>query len=312
MDQKVTVKNVYEYFGYRMISGNDESLNREITVADVNRPGLELVGYFTHSDQRRVVIMGDKEISYIDANPDQDFEEVFDKLTNSITPMILISHDHECPAKLLEIAKEKEFPIFTSFASSTSLAVELVSYLEEQLASSYSVHAELMNIYGVGTLIQGDSGVGKSEIALELLKRGHILVADDRVDLARIHNRIQGQCPELLRNMLEIRGIGIISAVDMFGITSTMPKSNIDLVINLVEWEDKGELVRVGNEENEFEDFFGVSIKKITLPVRKGRSMAAIIESAVMNHILLKRGINSPEEFSNRVSEYLEKENEKK
>ena len=309
MDQRVTVKDLHDYFGYRQITGNEDSLNREITVPDVNRPGLELVGYFSHFDKRRVIIIGDKEISFIATMSDEHQWQIFERLTDD-SPMILISRDHMCPGILKEIAIRKNFPIFTSYAPTTSLAIEIVSYLEEKITKSVSVHGELMSIYGIGVLIRAASGQGKSEIALELLKRGHILIADDRVDIARIHNRVMGQCPELLKDVLEIRGIGIINVVQMFGIASTAEKSQIDLVIDMIPWEEREEYKRLGNEENQLENFFGIDIKRITLPVRPGRSMAAIIESAVMNHILLQRGIDSPKDFEDRVYNYLLKQNQ--
>ena len=308
MDQTVTVKDLYEYFGYRQIVGNAESLKREITVPDVNRPGLELVGYFSNNDQHRVTLIGDKEMEYIATMDEGKQLEVFNRLTD-LAPMILISRDHVCPRVLMEVAYRKNFPVFTSYASTSSLAVEIVSFLEEKMAKSMSVHGELMSIYGVGVLIRADSGQGKSEIALELLKHGHILIADDRVDVARIHNKIMGECPELLKDVLEIRGIGIINVVRMFGIASTMRKAQIDLVIDLVPWAERPDENRLANEEDRIETFFGVDIKRIVLPVRSGRSMAAIIESAVMNHILLTRGIDTPKEFGDRVYNYLVDQN---
>ncbi len=310
MDQTVTVKMVIDYFGYRQISGDESTLNRKIEVPDVNRPGLELTGYFEHTDRRRVVILGDKEIAFIEGMNTEQQMLVFDFLTNEITPMILISRDHVCPEILLSMARDKNFPIFTSYAPTSSLMVEMISYLEEKMTISISVHGVLLNIYGVGVLIEGDSGMGKSEIALELLKKGQILIADDRVDVARIHNKIIGQAPELLKDLLEIRGIGILNVVNMFGVTATMPKSDVDLVISLEKWDDHKEYTRIGNEEKQHENFFGIDLMKLVLPVREGRSMATVIESAVIDHILMKRGINCPKEFEQRVYNYLKKQDE--
>jgi HPr kinase/phosphorylase len=310
MDQTVTVKMVIDYFGYRQISGDESTLNRKIEVPDVNRPGLELTGYFEHTDRRRVVILGDKEIAFIEGMNTEQQMLVFDFLTNEVTPMILISRDHVCPEVLLSIARNKNFPIFTSYAPTSSLMVEMISYLEEKMTISISVHGVLLSIYGVGVLIEGDSGMGKSEIALELLKKGQILIADDRVDVARVHNKIIGQAPELLKDLLEIRGIGILNVVNMFGVTATMPISDIDLVISLEKWDDQKEYTRIGNEEKQHENFFGIDLMKLVLPVREGRSMATVIESAVIDHILMKRGINCPKEFEQRVYNYLKKQDE--
>lgn len=306
MDQKITVRTIEEYFGYRQITGDDRSLDRPVLSAEINRPGLELSGYYEHSDTKRTVLMGDKELAYIEGQMDEERQrKAFDFLTGEKTPMILISRDHQCPPLLKETAERKNFPIFTSFAPTGALFVELESYLEEQLAASISLHGELLIIYGIGTLIRGASGIGKSEIALELLKKGHILVADDRVDVARIHNHLVGECPQLIRDYLEIRGIGIINVTQMFGITATAKKAQIDLIIDLQEWSQNVDFDRIGNEEDEMEEICGVKVKKITLPVREGRSMAAIVESAVTNHLLLAKGINSPEEFEKRVQNYI-------
>ncbi|MDD6467336.1 MAG: HPr(Ser) kinase/phosphatase [Erysipelotrichaceae bacterium] len=311
MEKIVLVKQIQDYFKYRVISGNEDSLQRRIEVADVNRPGLELTGYFENFQPRRVVILGDKELNYINrVMTEEQQRQSFDFLTGDRTPMILISHDNECPRILKEIAQAKNFPVFASFAPTSSLMVEIVSYLEEQLATSESIHGVLLNVFGIGILIRGESGMGKSEIALELIKHGHILVADDRVDVSRIHNKIMGEAPVLLKDMLEIRGIGVINVVQMFGIVATMPRCDINFVIDLVRWDTSREYTRVGNEEKMFQNYFGIDIPKIELPVREGRSMAELIEAAVTNFILLQRGIDCSKEFEDRVYNFIKNRNE--
>ena len=308
--QELLVKDVQEYFKYQVVTGDESSLTRKIEVADVNRPGLELTGYFDYSQPKRVVILGDKEINYINnvMSHEQQIAS-FEFLTSENTPMILISRNHECPRLLMDIATRKNFPIFTSYAPTSSLITEMVSYLEEQLALFENVHGVLLDVHGVGVLIMGDSGMGKSEIALELIKKGHILVADDRVDVSRVHNRVLGETPEILRDMLEIRGIGIINVAQMFGITASMPKCNINLVVQLEKWNDEKEYARVGNEEKQYQHFFGIDVPKVVLPVREGRSMGAIIESAVTNYILLQRGIDSSKDFENRIYDFIKNKN---
>ena len=301
MEKVLLVKNVRDYFKYRQICGDEESLTRKIEVADINRPGLELTGYFEYSQPRRVIILGGKELSYIKKMSEKNQRESFDYLTNEHTPMILLSEDHECPPILLEIAKEKNFPIFVSFAPTKSLMVELVSYLEENLAVFDNVHGVLMNVYGVGVLLRGKSGMGKSEIALELIKKGHILIADDRVDVARIHNKIFGEVPEILKDMLEIRGLGIINVTQMFGITASAPRCELKLVIDLELWDKTKVFDRVSNDERLYETMFGIDIPKIVFPVREGRSMAELIEAAVTDYILKERGIDCSKEFENRI-----------
>lgn len=311
MEKVLLVRDVLKYFKYRQICGDDESLNRKIEVADINRPGLELTGYFEYSQPRRVVLLGGKELSYIKTISEEKQKEGFEYLTSEPTPMILISEDHECPPVLFEIAKKKNFPIFVSYAPTRSLMIEVASFLEENLAVFDSVHGVLMNIFGVGVLIRAKSGMGKSEIALELIKKGHILIADDRVDLARIHNKIVGECPDLLKDMLEIRGLGIINVTQMFGITASAPRCELKLVIDLERWNFDKEYRRAANDDVFFETIFGIDIPKIVFPVREGRSMAELIEAAVTNYILKERGIDCSKEFDNRVYNYIVAQNRK-
>lgn len=312
MEEKkfVTVRSLQAYFNFEQICGTDASLDRQIEIADTNRPGLELAGYFDHSQARRLVILGDKEISYIHTMSEKKQRKSFDFITDKHTPAIIISKGHECPLLLKRIAKRKRFPIFLTNASTSRLIVEIVAFLDEGLATSDSLHGGLISIYDKGVLIRGDSGMGKSEIALELVKRGHQLVADDRVDCYRIHNKIVGKSPDLLRGMLEIRGIGIINVQRMFGIASIIPKAEVNLEISLVKWEDNADYDRVGIEEKKYDSILGVDIPKIIIPVREGRSMAVIIESAVTNYILSEMGMDSAKEFEQRVLDYIEKNKE--
>lgn len=305
MEKHILVKDVLKYFKFRQISGNEESLNRKIEVADINRPGLELTGYFEYFQPRQVVLLGGKELSYIKTISEEKQREGFEYLTNDPTPMILISEDHECPPILFEVAQKKNFPIFVSYAPTRSLMVEVASYLEEKLAVFESVHGVLMNIFGVGVLIRAKSGMGKSEIAMELIKKGHILIADDCVNLARIHNKIIGECPELLKDMLEIRGLGIINVAQMFGATASAPRCYLNLVIELEQWDSNKEYDRLGIGPEMHETLFGVDIPKILFPIREGRSMAELIETAVTKYILKERGIDCSKEFENRVYQYI-------
>ena len=224
----VSVKALVEAFDFEQITGDEESLNRQIVMADTNRPGLELAGFFENSQVKRLVVLGDKEIAYISTMSVQKQRKAFDFITNEITPAIIITKGHKCPDVLKRCAKRKNFPVLSSESATTRLIVDLVAFLDEKLASSQCLHGGLLSIYGKGVLIRGESGMGKSEIALELIKRGHLLVADDRVDCYRIHNKIVGKAPELLSGMLEIRGIGIINVACMFGGSSVLLKTQVD------------------------------------------------------------------------------------
>ena len=303
----VKVRTLVENFDFIQITGDDASLERPIVIADTNRPGLELTGYFENSQQKRLVILGDKEIAYIATMSVHKQRKSFDFITNEQTPAIIVTKGHKCPDVLKRYAKRKNFPIFLSSSPTYRLIVDIVAFLDEQLATSMCIHGGLLSIYGKGVLIRGESGMGKSEIALELIKRGHLLVADDRVDCYRIHNKIVGKAPELLREMLEIRGIGVINVSRMFGVSSVLPKAEINFQVNLEPWKADQDYDRVGIEEKKHENILGIDIPKIVVPVREGRSMAVIIESAVTNYMLSVMGMDSAKEFEQRVLDYIEK-----
>ena len=303
----VKVRTLVENFDFIQITGDDASLERPIVIADTNRPGLELAGYFENSQQKRLVILGDKEIAYIATMSVHKQRKSFDFITNEQTPAIIVTKGHKCPDVLKRYAKRKNFPIFLSSSPTYRLIVDIVAFLDEQLATSMCIHRGLLSIYGKGVLIRGESGMGKSEIALELIKRGHLLVADDRVDCYRIHNKIVGKAPELLREMLEIRGIGVINVSRMFGVSSVLPKAEINFQVNLEPWKADQDYDRVGIEEKKHENILGIDIPKIVVPVREGRSMAVIIESAVTNYMLSVMGMDSAKEFEQRVLDYIEK-----
>lgn len=296
----VYVRDLLEYFKYRQIVGDDDSLNRKIMDNNVNRPGLELSGYFKEPSSR-IVVLGEKEIHYINNMGVEEQEKVFDFLTHEKVPMILISRDLPCPEVLFNIAYRKNFPVFQSFAHTNSLIVEILNYLEEYFAEVETLHGVLLEVYGHGVLITGESAVGKSEIALELIRRGHVLVADDRVDVFRAHNRIFGEAPEVLRNMLELRGVGVLNIETMFGYMSTKDRTEVECVINLKHQNNEDEYDRLGLDNQMVETIFGIDLPKIELPLREGRSIAVIIEAA-MTHVIMKAdGKDSAKEFHDKL-----------
>lgn len=306
----VSVKQLVAYFNFEQVVGDKQSLKREITIADTNRPGLELAGYFDYSQKKRIVVFGDKEIEYIKILSSEDQRRSFDFLTSEETPVIIISKKHECPPLLIEIAKEKNFPILRSVQPTSRLTTNIVSYLDELLAPMDCFHGVLLSMYGKGVLIRGESGIGKSEVALELMRRGHQLVADDRVDCYQIHNTIVGMPPSILAGMLEIRGIGIIDVPRMFGANTTLEKAKIDVVVELTPWNSNANYDRVGIEETKYQDILDVEIPKIILPVREGRSMGIVIESAVTNIVLKEKGFDSAKEFESRVLKFIDRQHE--
>lgn len=301
--QKVRV--LKERFHYQHEVGNEESLERVIEIPDINRPGLELAGYFDYSQSKRTLIFGDKEIEYIKTMSKEEQNISFDFLTSESTPAIIIAKNHEIPELLVDIARQKNFPVFTTHEPTYKIILDLILELDEMMAPFDNVHGGLLSIFGKGILIKGESGLGKSEIALELVKRGHLLVADDRVDCYRIHSNIIGQAPELLRGMLEIRGVGIISVARMFGVSSVIQKKHVDLVICLEHWSNQKTYDRIGVGEEQYYSILGVDVPQITIPVKEGRSMAAVIEAAVTNFTLKEMGMDSAKEFEQRVFDLI-------
>lgn len=303
----VTVKEIKEFLHLKQACGSKDSLNRKILVPDVNRAGLELTGYYTHTDLKRIVVLGDKETSYIETMSEEDQRVHFDYLTSDQTPAIIITKDHSLPKILKEIAKAKNFPIFKTHLSTVRVQVQLITYLDGALAPTSSLHGTLLNVYGKGVLIVGDSGMGKSELALELIKRGHVLVADDRVVTSRIHNQIIGRAPELLEGVLEVRGIGIINVMQMFGASAILDEIEVDVVISLEHWDQDKDYDRFGDVNLQFTRILGIDIPKLIFPVKVGRNMAVLVETAVTNFTLKLRGINSAKEFDERIIKYLQK-----
>lgn len=308
-DIRTEIRDLKNFFDFEQISGNDDSLNRWIIVPDINRPGLELAGFYDHTEPKRVVILGIKEMAYINQMSREDQYERFHMITDGWTPCILISSGLSCPEILLEVAQDKNFPIFLSNLPTSQLMIDCISYLDEQLSPIENVHGVLVNLYGIGVLITGESGMGKSEIALELIRKGHILVSDDRVDVKRPHNQLIGYAPELLSGMLEIRGIGIMNVARMFGVASVMESSPIDFVIYLEKWDDSKEYVRAGIEDSPSYSLLGLEVPQLVFPVKEGRNLAMLVESAVIDFRLKQRGFNSAKEFDRRVYEFIEAKN---
>ncbi len=307
-EERVMIRELVEYFKLEQITGDKASLDRWVIVPDLNRPGLELAGFFKFSEPKRIVIIGDKELAYIRTLSDDVQRERFYKITDVFTPMIVLSRNRECPPVLIEVANQVNFPIFKSASPSYRLMVEFVTFLDERLAPSDSFHGVLISVFGKGVMITGESGMGKSEIALELIRRGHVLVADDRVDIAKVHNTLVGHSPELLSGMLEIRGIGIIDVGKMFGASALLAKDNIDVVIRLEKYDSTVSYARVGIEEDEHTTILGIDVPTIVLPVKEGRSMAVLVESAVTNFQLKQAGFNSAKEFEKRVYAHIQKQ----
>lgn len=300
LNKRVYVRQLKEALNLKQLSGDDSALDRWIIAPDINRPGLELTGYLESNDLKRVVVLGTKECDYMKKLDENTQKQRFEIITDSYTPCIVLSDGFDDNQTLIELANMRNFPIFRFDGKTYQLVVDLVSFLSLKLAPTDNLYGVMMNIYGKGVMIIGKSGIGKSELALDLISRGHMLVADDRVDVSRIHNDIMCTAPKLLKRMLEIRGLGIVDVSKYFGANTFLNKSYLDFIIKLVKLEDTLETDRL-NPINEKMDVLGIQIPMLTIPVTEGKSLSVIIESAVTSYILKKQGIDTNLEFKERL-----------
>lgn len=283
----------------------EENLNREIKISDLSRPALELTGYFSFYPQDRIQLLGKTELSFADKMTSDERYIVMKRMCQADTPAFLVSRSQEPPKELLKAAEEKGIPVLVSQRSTTRLSSNVTNFLEERLAERTSQHGVLVDIYGMGVLIIGDSGIGKSETALELIQRGHRLVADDRVELYMMdERRIIGEPPEILRHLIEIRGLGVIDVVNLFGVGSIRAKKTVDLVINLEHWDKNRQYDRLGYNLDKMR-FFNVEIPKLSIPVKVGRNLSIIIEIATMNIRAKDMGYDATQTFENNLSKLI-------
>ena len=291
----LTILDYANHFGFKMIVGTSEAIKREIKTVEIDRPGLELTGFFDYHQKDRLVLLGNKEFAYIATLSDEQQENVFDKLYN------------ECPRVLKNVAERKNVAIFSSSLRTCETFSDSIIYLSEQLAPKTSIHACLMEIFSEGVLLMGKSGIGKSEVSLELIKKGHCLVSDDKVDISLVRDKLIGKAPALISGMMEVRGIGVIDITRMFGINSLKESVRIRFAINLVPFTENLKVERIGMRTEHME-ILGESIPCITLPVSPARSMAEIIEAAVTNFKLKRYGYDSAYEFEKRIRELSKKD----
>jgi HPr kinase/phosphorylase len=277
----------------------------DIDSAEFNRPGLELSGYYEHFAMERPQILGNVEMGYLMG---LSKEERYSKLAaffNYDIPCVVLCRGHRPPEELLRLARKKDIPVFGSQMHTTSFIVSAIMFLSRVLAPRMTMHAVLVDVYGVGVLITGESGVGKSEAALELIKRGHQLVADDVVDICRVNeNRLTGESPETIRFFMEIRGIGIIDIRQMYGVGSVLMSKSIDMEIHLEQWNEQKEYDRLGLEEN-YTTIMGVKVPSLVLPVKPGRNLAIIIEVAARNLSLKRMGYSAAQELDKRMNDLM-------
>ncbi|MCR4585451.1 MAG: HPr(Ser) kinase/phosphatase [Lachnospiraceae bacterium] len=283
---------------------------KKITQPDINRPAIQMTGYFEHYDSTRLQIVGFVEYSYMQSLTEERQREIYSQILNHPTPAFVFCRDLQPDAIFLEMAEKYQVPLLmTSKATSTFMA-EVIRWLNSKLAPMVTVHGVLVDVYGEGVLITGESGIGKSEAALELIKRGHRLVSDDVVELRKVsENTLIGTAPAVTKHFIEIRGIGIVDVKTLFGVQSVKEDQEINLVIKLSEWSKDKEYDRVGMEE-EYTEYLGTKVVCHNIPIRPGRNTALICESAAINYRQKKMGYYAAQELYKRMQASLETKEE--
>lgn len=304
MPKKVRVSELVQHLHLEIVAG-EEGLRRTIVTDDLNRPGLEMAGYFNYYNPERTQMLGRTELAFLSTLHPDERRDRFRKLCHESTPCVIITRGLEVPEELVEIADERHFPVLRSSVSTTILISRVTSFLEKRLAPSTTIHGVLVDVYGVGMLITGGSGIGKSETALELVKRGHRLIADDAVEIRQTSdNQLFGTAPELIRHLLEIRGLGILNVMTLFGAGAVRSQTNLNLVIKLENWQQDKQYDRLGLDEEKTK-IIDTDLPLLTVPVRPGRNLAVILEVAAMNYRLKRMGYNAAQQFTNKLTEAI-------
>lgn len=300
-DFKVSLQKVIEEFKLEVIYIHKDAAELMIDENDVNRPGLQLMGFYEYFNPERIQIIGKMEFAYLSTIDEKMRRERLRLLFAQRIPALIITRELPYFAEMLELAKEFEVPLLRSKESTSNFMSGLIAYLNLTLAPRITRHGVLIEIYGEGVFITGESGVGKSETAIELVKRGHRLVADDAVEIRKVSNiSLVGSSPDNIRHFLELRGIGIINARRLFGIGAVKMTEKLDLVVELEQWNPEKIYDRMG-VDTEFVSLLGVKVPSLTIPVKPGRNLAVILEVAAMNNRQKKMGYNAARELLNRL-----------
>lgn len=306
----VSVAKIVELLDLKVYTDGIDLKKRKITSADINRPALQLAGYFDHFDSSRVQIVGNVEYFYTQKLEEKRKIEIFKQLLSYNIPCLILSRDLVPHKEFLALAEEYGVPVLGTSRITSEFMAEIIYALGEQLAPCMTIHGVLVDVYGEGVLITGESGIGKSEAALELVRRGHRLVSDDVVEISRINDHtLIGTAPDITRNFIELRGIGIVDVKTLYGVECIKEKQEIDLVIKLAEWKKDVEYDRMGLEE-EYIEYLGNKVVCHSVPIRPGRNLAVICETAAVNHRQKKMGYNAAQELYRRVQENWTKKNE--
>lgn len=304
---KIEMSKIVEKMNLKNMTPDVTLADKYLEDPDVNRPALQLTGYFEHFDKERVQIIGYVEYTFLEKMDEQKKSDIYDQLLACQIPCLIFCRNLEPEPMLIEKATKAQIPIFLTEKKTSAFTAELLRWLNVQLAPCISIHGVLVDAYGVGVLITGESGIGKSEAALELIRRGHRLVSDDVVEIHKVSDdTLVGMAPDITRHFIELRGIGIVDVKMLFGVLSVKETQDIDLVIRLEDWSREKAYERLGLEE-EYTEFLGNKVVCHQLPIRPGRNLAIIVETAAINYRQKKMGYNAAQELYKRVQENLTK-----
>lgn len=306
----VAITNLIEKMNLKILTPDVELDKRKITVPDILRPSLQLTGYLEHFDPNRVEIIGFVEFSYMEKMEDKTKEHIYEELLDNAIPCIIFCRDLVPDDIFLKTAQKYSVPVLQTARATSDFESELIRFLSWKLAPCISIHGVLVDVYGEGVLITGESGIGKSEAALELVKRGHRLITDDVVEIRKVSDdQLVGSAPDITKHFIELRGIGIVDIMALFGASSVEDEHNIDMVIRLEDWNKDKDYDRLGLEE-EYTEYLGNKIVCHNIPIRPGRNLAIICETAAVNYRQKKMGYNAAKELYKRVQENLAKKRE--
>ena len=306
-DRYVSLKSLVQAMNLKNVTPEIDLEPKRITLPEINRPALQLAGFFEEFPTERVQIIGNVERAYLANMSREERIEAYENYVSRGIPCVIHSLDEKPGEELLELDRKYGVPAFVSEKTSSALTAEVIRWLNVKLAPTISIHGVLMDVFGEGVLIMGESGIGKSEAALELLKRGHRLVSDDVVEISRVSDvTLIGTSPEITRHFIELRGIGIIDVKALFGFESVEETKSISLAIKLEEWDKNKVYDRLGMEE-EYTEILGIQVVCHSIPIRPGRNLAIIAETAAVNHRQKKMGYNAAEELYKRVQANLAK-----
>ena len=299
------LSKLVEDFDMEIVCRGSDYDQRTVSISDMNRPALQLVGFYDYFEPKRLQVFGKSEMTFLKAMKLEDRRRVFDNLLRCEIPALIIARNMEIFPELLEIARKHGRTLLRSELNTVELTSQIIDYLNRALAPQITRHGVRMNINGQGVLLLGESGIGKSETAIELLKRGHRLVADDAVEIRRVSDSLYGTAPELIRHYIEIRGIGVIDVQQLFGMGSVQFDTELDLVVQLEKWVDGKFYDRLGLGE-EMYSILGVKLPYMIIPVRPGRNLAGIVEIATMKNRQMKFGYNPARDFVDRVDRQID------